>query len=333
MHITLRQLEIFLGIYDQKSLSKAAAKLCVTTSAASQSLKELERILGTELFERKSNGLFPTDAASALLPLATLVVTKASEIEDIFAAREKGLAGKLIIGANRACGIYILSRRLPEFKRRYPTVDPTLLIEDNEIVEAGVLANRMDIGFISRPPVDPSLTFFPCFRDDFVLIASPKSPYISVEATTEDFCLATWIMDQEATVSDAAKRWLLAQGITVSNILTMNTMGAIKRAVQTGLGLAVMPLLSVSEEIRRGDLVELRKEVNPDHKKRKQPLHLRDLQTGTFACIARAFLQGMQHFSAVNALVPKKEVLSNQQNLKCLPFGNSRFPLPRNRRD
>lgn len=267
MHITLRQLEIFLGVYDQKSLSKAAAKLCVTTSAASQSLKELERILGTELFERKSNGLFPTDAASALLPLATLVVTKASEIEDIFAAREKGLTGKLIIGANRACGIYILSRRLPEFKRRYPTVDPTLLIEDNEIVEAGVLENRMDIGFISRPPVDSSLTFFPCFRDDFVLIASPKSPYISVEATTEDFCLATWIMDQEATVSDAAKRWLLAQGITVSNILTMNTMGAIKRAVQTGLGLAVMPLLSVSEEIRRGDLVELRKEVNPDHKK------------------------------------------------------------------
>ena len=146
-------------------------------------------------------------------------------------------------------------------------MDPTLLIEDNQIVEAGVLDNRMDIGFISRPPVDPSLTFFPCFRDDFVLIASPKSPYISVEATTEDFCLATWIMDQEATVSDEAKRWLLAQGITVSNILTMNTMGAIKRAVQTGLGLAVMPLLSVSEEIRRGDLVELRKEVNPDHKK------------------------------------------------------------------
>lgn len=116
MHITLRQLEIFLGIYDQKSLSKAAAKLCVTTSAASQSLKELERILGTELFERKSNGLFPTDAASALLPLATLVVTKASEIEDIFAAREKGLAGKLIIGANRACGIYMPLPKAPRIQ-------------------------------------------------------------------------------------------------------------------------------------------------------------------------------------------------------------------------
>ena len=58
MHITLRQLEIFLGVYDQKSLSKAAAKLCVTTSAASQSLKELERILGTELFERNPMACF-----------------------------------------------------------------------------------------------------------------------------------------------------------------------------------------------------------------------------------------------------------------------------------
>lgn len=273
MHITLRQLEIFLGIYSQRNLSKAAKKLCVSTSAASQSLKELERILGAELFERKSVGIVPTDAASALLPLATLVVKKSEEIEEIFAAREKGLAGKLVIGANRASGIYILSRRLPEFKCRFPSVDPILMIEDNEVVEAGVLSNRMDIGFISRPPVDSTLTYFPCFRDDFVLIASPKSPYISVEATTEDFCLATWVMDQEQTVSDAAKRWLLAQGITVSNVLTMNTMGAIKRAVQTGLGLAVMPLLSVSEEIRRGDLVELRKEVNPDRKNE----HLRSI--------------------------------------------------------
>lgn len=264
MHITLRQLEIFLAVYDSRSLSKAASKLCVTTSAASQSLKELERILGAELFIRKAGGLVAADAASALLPLATLVVNKSEEIESIFAAREKGLAGKITIGANRACGIYILSRRLPDFKRRHPAVDPSLIIEDNDVVEAAVLENRMDVGFISRPPVDATLTFFPCFRDDFVLIASPKSQYISIEATTEDFCLATWVMDQEETVREAAMRWLLAQGITVSSVLTMNTMGAIKRAVQTGMELAVMPFLSVKEEIQRGDLVELRKEVNPD---------------------------------------------------------------------
>lgn len=61
-----------------------------------------------------------------------------------------------------------------------------------------------------------------------------------------------------------AAKWLAAQGITVLSFLTMNTMGAIKRAVATGMGLAVMPYLSVKEEIQRGDLVELRKDVNPD---------------------------------------------------------------------
>lgn len=264
MHITLRQLEIFLEVHDSHSLSKAATKLCLSTSAVSQSVKELERVLGAELFKRRSAGLVPSDAAGALLPLATLVVNKAQEIEAVFSAREQGLAGRLVIGSNRACGIYILSRRLPEFKRKHPAVEPSLFIDDNEKIERDVVENRVDVGFISRRPTDSSLTYFPCFRDDFVLIASPKSQYISVEATTEDFCLATWIVDQEEAVREEARKWLLQQGITVSNILTMNTMGAIKRAVATGLGLAVMPLLSVTEEIRRGDLVELRKEVNPD---------------------------------------------------------------------
>ena len=264
MHITLRQLEVFREVFDRCNLSKAAAALCVTTSAASQSVKELERVLGAKLFIRTSTGLAPTDAAAALLPLATLVVNKSLEIENIFRAREKGLAGRLVVGANRACGIYILSRRLPAFKRRHPAVDPALIIDDNNVIEEGVCENRLDVGFISRPPREASLTSFACFRDDFVMIASPKSPYISVEATTGDFSLATWVMDCEESVRSAAMRWLRAQGITVSNMLTMNTMGAIKRAVATGLGLAVVPFLSVKEEIQRGDLVELRKEVNPD---------------------------------------------------------------------
>ena len=139
-----------------------------------------------------------------------------------------------------------------------------VVISDNDVVERGVLENRFDVGFISRPPLDASLKYFVCFRDDFVLVASPRSPLIAVDATEEDFSLATWIMDQEEGVRNAALRWLQSQGISVSSTLLMNTMGAIKRAVATGLGLSVLPYLSVREEIQRGDLVELRKDVNPD---------------------------------------------------------------------
>lgn len=265
MRITLRQLQVFLCVCSQQNLSKAAAKLCVTASAASQALKELEKALNTKLFTRSAAGLVPSAAALSLLPHATLVVKKAEEIEEIFAAQKAGLAGSLVVGANRASGIYILSRRLPAFKQKFPAVDPSLFIEDNDVIESGVLENRFDVGFISRPPLDASLEFFACFRDDFVLVASPSSPLIAMDATEEDFSLATWVMDQEDTVRNAALRWLQSQGIAVSNMITMNMMGAIKRAVATGLGVAVLPYLSVKEEILRGDLVELRKDVNPDH--------------------------------------------------------------------
>ncbi len=264
MRITLRQLQVFLAVHTLGNLSKAAQRLCVTSSAASQALKELEKALDTQLFTRSPSGLAPTDAAACLVPHATLVVKKAEEIEEMFAARRMGLAGALVVGANRASGIYILSRRLPLLKQKHPAIDPSLVIEDNDVVEQGVLENRFDVGFISRPPVNATLASFACFRDDFTLVASPKSPLISMEATAQDFCLATWILDQETGVREASLRWLKAQGITVSSALMMNTMGAIKRAVATGLGLAVLPYLSVKEEILRGDLVELRKDINPD---------------------------------------------------------------------
>ena len=286
MHITLRQLEIFLGIYEHRSLTKGAEALCITPSAASQALKELERILGAALFLRVSGRLAPTEAAAELQHRADFVINRAKEIEAVFAARERGLAGRLVIGANRLCGLYIPSRRLPGFKRRHPAIEPSLVIEDNEVVEGGVLDNSVDVGFIGRPPKDPTLEAFACFRDDFVMVASPKSQYISVEAEPDDFSAATWILDSEERVREAAKKWLLAQNITVSSFITMNTMGAIKRAVATGMGLAVMPFLSVQEEIQRGDLVELRKAFNPDRRSESprvvyavyKPEHLRALR-------------------------------------------------------
>lgn len=263
MHITLRQLQVFLVVHSQRNLSKAASRLCVSTSAVSQALKELEKALDAELFTRTPTGLVPTAAAASLVPHATLVIKKSEEIEEIFAAKKAGLAGHLLIGANRASGIYILSRRLPLFKQHYPAVEPSLVIDDNELIEEGVLENKFDVGFISRPPLEPTLTYFACFRDDFVIVASPKSPYIAINTTTEDFSLATWVVDEEEVVRNATLRWLQGQGITASAMITMNMFGAIKRAVMTGCGLAVLPYLSVKEEILRGDLVELRKDVRP----------------------------------------------------------------------
>ena len=263
MHITLKELNVFLAAYECRNLSRAAKKLCITPSAASQALKELEFLLGAELFERNSSGLIPRASAERLLPHATLIRKKAQEIEAIFSEESRGLSGRLVIGSNRLCGIYILARRLPGMRMRHPAVDAVLQIEDNAAVEEGVVQNKMDVGFIDRPPTDPSLEYFACFRDDLALLASPKSPFIGMDIPAEDFRYASFVLDQEETLRRESIEWLRRQGGVPEHVLLMNAMGAIKRATMIGLGLCVLPILTCHEELARGDVIELRKNVKP----------------------------------------------------------------------
>lgn len=205
MRITLRQLSVFRSLYETHRVSASAARLHLSPSAVSQSLKELESALGARLFVRESKGLTPTPAALTLLPYATLLVDKADEVEALFAEAGEGRAGTLAVGANRRFGIYVLSRRLMHMKRRMPTIETSLMIEDNDVVEDAVAGHLIDV-------------------------------------------LAH----------------LEARGIRIRHSVTMDTMGAVKRAAGTGLGVALLPYLSVREEILRGDLVEIMKPASTE---------------------------------------------------------------------
>lgn len=170
MRITLRQLSVFRSLYETHRVSASAARLHLSPSAVSQSLKELESALGARLFVRESKGLTPTPAALTLLPYATLLVDKADEVEALFAEAGEGRAGTLAVGANRRFGIYVLSRRLMHMKRRMPAIETSLMIEDNDVVEDAVAGHLIDVGFISGRPTNPDLDGFPCFEDRFAFV-------------------------------------------------------------------------------------------------------------------------------------------------------------------
>ncbi|MDY4163243.1 MAG: LysR family transcriptional regulator [Sutterella sp.] len=259
MRITLRQLSIFRTVYETRQVSKTARRLSLSVSAVSQAIRDLENALSAELFVRLNSGLEPTDAAKTLLPYATLIVEKSLEAEGLFADLSRGKAGRFVVGSNRHFGIYVLSRRLMLFKTRMPAVDAELVIEDNAAIEQGVISNRIDIGFISGPPASQELSAFPCFEDRRTIVAGLSSPYIASNITPAELSHAAWVLDSEERERAVALSWLNERGIQAQNIILMNTMGAIKRAVMTGLGLTVLPYLSVREEVMRSDLVEIAK--------------------------------------------------------------------------
>ena len=84
-----------------------------------------------------------------------------------------------------------------------------------------------------------------------------------MDIPAEDFRYASFVLDQEETLRRESIEWLRRQGIVPEHVLLMNAMGAIKRATMTGLGLCVLPMLTCHEELARGDVIELRKNVKP----------------------------------------------------------------------
>ena len=235
MRITLRQLSVFRSLYETHRVSASAARLHLSPSAVSQSLKELESALGARLFVRESKVLTPTPAALTLLPYATLLVDKADEVEALFAEAGEGRAGTLAVGANRRFGIYVLSRRLMHMKRRMPAIETSLMIEDNDVVE-----------------------------DRFAFVVGLGSPLMSAYVTARELSDATWVLEREQRTQRDVLAHLEARGIRIRHSVTMDTMGAVKRAAGTGLGVALLPYLSVREEILRGDLVEIMKPASTE---------------------------------------------------------------------
>ncbi|MBY5920070.1 LysR family transcriptional regulator [Ferrimonas balearica] len=258
MRITLKQLAVFKAICDNRQLSKAARQLHLSVPAVSMNLKELESSLEAKLLERTPHGLVLTDAGNLALQQANTILKQTQQLEGLFKDRSRGLGGSLSIGANKTSGNYVLSRKLPRFKTLYPSVNTRLKIGSSADVEAMVERNELDMAFVGQKPRDKGISYR-CWRHDrLCIVAAPGHKLAHRAATPADLTAATWILDEEDSATRIESLNLLKSlGVSVQDEIIMNTMGAIKRAVSTGLGLSILPLLAVDAELERGDLKEV----------------------------------------------------------------------------
>lgn len=258
MHITLKQLAVFKAVCDTHQISRAAKALHLSAPAVSMQLKELEATLGCRLFERHANGLALNESGRLAQQYANDMLAKAEQLQALFRDQKAGLGGTLRIGATKVAGNYVLSRRIPRFKSLYPAVNVRLKIGSSQSIETMLSGNELDLAFLDHLPEDTALESRPWRNDRLCVVASPKSKLYRRTVTPESLSEATWILDEEGSTTRTEALKLLQQlGIVVKEEIVMNTMGALKRAVDTGLGLGVFPLLAIDAELERGDLVEI----------------------------------------------------------------------------
>jgi DNA-binding transcriptional LysR family regulator len=268
LHITLRQLQIFVAIAEMGSTASAAREIALTQSAASASLNELEDLLGARLFDRTGRRLLINGNGRALLPKALWLLEGASEVERQFSAARTPGAGPLRIGASTTIGNYLMPRMLTKYQKLGDISEVNVRIANTKEIVSEVGSFKLDIGFIEGPSHEAKLIVRPWLKDDLVVIAAPKHS-LALHSRDEKLSLvqlreARWLLRELGSgTREAVENALLPKLHSIRSDIAFGDSEAIKHAVAEGLGVSCLSRLVVGDMLRQKSLVELRTSLQP----------------------------------------------------------------------
>jgi LysR family hydrogen peroxide-inducible transcriptional activator len=173
-----REVAYVLQVAEEGTFSQAAKKLYVTQPSLSQSIKRIEQELGTELFDRRTNPLTLTYAGSLYVDRAKKILQVKQDllrqIEDMSDLK----CGQLRIGTSYSRTAYLLTQILPEFKRRFPGIDITLIEGTVGELQDYAAEGATDLAFVYLPIRREELLYEPLL-DEKILAAVPPGHWIS----------------------------------------------------------------------------------------------------------------------------------------------------------
>jgi DNA-binding transcriptional LysR family regulator len=284
----LSQLEVFLTVARERRFSRAAEKLFRTQSAVSQTIRKLELEIGEPLFDRSSREGVLTDAGRVLQEYAEKLLNLRLDAQAALVEMRELQKGQLAIAANEFTALYLLPV-LGEFRRLHPTIRIEVRRSLASHIPDDVLKHNVELGILSYDPQEPQLRSAVVYMDELALIVPPGHPLASAgevsvrQLGAESFVAHIVASPYRDKVIESFRRHKTPLHMDVE----LPTLQAIIRFVCMGKGVALVPEISVENEISRGDLVRV--PVSDLHFQRKLRLVYR--QESTLSHAGRAFLK------------------------------------------
>lgn len=252
MILDLPKLRIFAAVARSGSFTRAADDLDLRQPTVSQQIQVLERGLRTPLFERSGRRVLLTPAGEALLPYAERLLALATEAET--ATREAaGLSARTLrLGVGNTLATYILPDLLARLRWERPDVVVQVQVGNTEQLLASVVDNRLELALVGAPLSHPLLQIHAFLRDDLVVIVPPDDEWAERRAVNLfELQNRTLLLREEGSALQATVAELLREhGIVPERTITLGNLEAIKRSVEAGLGVSIVPELAVRREVR-----------------------------------------------------------------------------------
>jgi DNA-binding transcriptional LysR family regulator len=257
MSLNLHLLRMFSTVVRTGSFSKAAEILSVSQPAISKGVRDFELQVGCRLLNRSPKGVVPTPEglALSLRAEALFAVERAAE-EELSALR--GLHnGSLRIGASTTIATYMIPRYLSAFHRAYPGVDLHLVSANTRDIAEQMAAHDIDIGLVEGPVDDKNLIAEPWRTDVMKLIAAPDHAFAVPAGPIDPKQIENEVLIMREPGSgsrEVVAQALAAHGVEPARTLEIGSTAAIKQVVAAGLGVAIVSIVAVQDQVQLGRL-------------------------------------------------------------------------------
>ncbi len=256
LRLSLRQLEVFVATAREGSTRAAAERIARSQSAASSMLADLERSLGTVVFDRQGRRLVLNENGRALLPKAQLLLEQATELEASFRGE---LSAPLRVAASFTIGEYLLPEPVAQWTRLHPHSQVRLQIANTRDVIDAVAGFDADVGFIEGPQTHPDLVVRAWRDDELVIVAAPGHALAGRLVSQRQLASATWVLREHGSgTRQVTDSWLIQNLEQVRVGFELGSTEAIKRVVASGDALGCLSRHAVAQTLDDGHLIELR---------------------------------------------------------------------------
>ncbi len=265
----LRHLETFVKIAELKSFTKAAELLYLTQPTVSKQIVDLERFFEVKLIDRTKRSVVLTKAGEILLGYAIEFLALKKEAIDAIAAFRGVKKGTMVIGASTIPGTYMLPRILNLFNGRYTGIQLKLIISDSKDILNKTDLGEIDIGFVGAKDETRKVEYKRIFNDTIV-IAAPRDYPDSIllkELTQYPFITRETGSGTRAGFEQALRKLSTLTSQDLKTVAELTSTQAIKEAIKSGMGIAYISRMALTDELAHGDLKLLHVEGLPDIKR------------------------------------------------------------------
>ncbi len=260
--MNLKDMLYITTVAEERSITKAAAKLYVSQPALSQCVQKVEKELSILIFNRGNEGVFPTVEGKCFLEFAKATLNEKKSLEKRLNDLKDEDYGEVRVGFTGTQGAYVLPHFLPQFNKKYPAVNVVLVEASANVIESMLESGEIQVGITHPPVISRELESFELSYDEMVIVPRAHSrfqqyiyyrednndPYLNIEFLRDEPIITTHTSQRSRmTIEQIFQR----AGITPIIKLETHSLNTIDAFALVDYGTVLLPSKQVSPDLRR----------------------------------------------------------------------------------